>query len=86
MNRTEIMDEHQKTFDRVIHQMEVIDLALEAYNKPYINTNSSKKLWKIYLREKRKLEDLQFKCRALDERLMKHVPLTIKMTYNNQKP
>lgn len=86
MSRTEIMDEHQKTFDKVIHQMEVIDLALYAYNKPYINTNSSKKLWKIYLCEKRKLEDLQFKCKSLDERLMKHVPLTIKMTYNNQNP
>ena len=86
MNRAEIMNEHQKTFDRVIRQMIVIDFVLYEYNKPYINTNRSKKLWKIYLREKRKLEDLQFKCRALDERLMKHVPLTIKMTYNTQKP
>jgi hypothetical protein len=84
MSRTDLMEEHQRTFDKVIMQMQVVELAENEYNKPYVRTEKIRRLWKIYLQEKRELEDLQFKCKSIDERLMKHVPITIKMTYNNQ--
>ena len=83
MSRTELMEEHQRTFDKVLEQTELVALAEQEYNKPYIITEKIARLWRIYLQEKRKLEDLRFKCKSLDERLMKHVPITIKMTYNN---
>ena len=83
MNRSELMEEHQRTFDKVLQQMELVELAEQEYNKPYVRTEKIARLWRLYLAEKRKLEDLRFECKSLDERLMKHVPITIKMTYNN---
>ena len=83
MSRTELMEEHQRTFDKVLEQTELVALAEQEYNKPYIRNEKIARLWMVYLQEKRKLEDLSFKCKTLDERLMKHVPITIKMTYNN---
>ena len=84
MSRTDLMEEYQHTFDKVLMQMKIVELAENEYNKPYVRTEKIRRLWKIYIQEKRELEDLQFKCKSIDERLMKHVPITIKMTYNNQ--
>ena len=55
MSRTELMEEHQRTFDKVLEQTELVALAEQEYNKPYIRTEKIARLWMVYLQEKRKL-------------------------------
>jgi hypothetical protein len=83
MTRTELMEEHQRTFDKVLKQMDVVDEVEHDFLIPYTRHDIAQKVFRRMKDERRKLSDLQFKCRSLDERLMKHVPITIKMTYNN---
>ena len=82
MSRTELIADHQATFDKMLKQIEVYDKAQLDFLVPYTDHFKAQKLFRQMKEEKRKLENLQLKCRELDKRITAHIPIRI-VDYNN---